>query len=150
MSKEKAWERHKGESEKAYEAFSLYRDMGEKRTLTAVAEKLRKSGSLIRRWKDKFDWYERVRLFDNDVEKKAMAKVVEERKKMIERHIGLSMNIQAKALQALQLLSAEELSVKDIREYIKLGTELERISRTLNIEKENCTSIIFKGEDSLE
>ena len=66
---DKPWERQKGESEKAFEAFVTYRDMGEKRTLTAVAEKLQKSGTLIRRWKSTWDWAERVRAYDNELTK---------------------------------------------------------------------------------
>ena len=33
------WERQQGESTKAYEAFSIYRDMGYQRSLSKVAEK---------------------------------------------------------------------------------------------------------------
>ena len=72
---DKPWERQKGESEKAFEAFVTYRDMGEKRTLTAVAEKLQKSGTLIRRWKSTWDWAERVRAYDNELEKEAHTKL---------------------------------------------------------------------------
>ena len=79
---DKPWERQKGESEKAYEAFVAYRDMGEKRTLIAVAEKLGKSDTLIRRWKDRWEWKERVRAYDNGLEKEARAKVIKDRKDM--------------------------------------------------------------------
>ena len=47
----KPWERQKGESEKAFEAFAAYRDLGEKRTISAVVKKLQKSRSLFDRWK---------------------------------------------------------------------------------------------------
>lgn len=113
---DKPWERQKGESEKAFEAFVTYRDMGEKRTLTAVAEKLQKSGTLIRRWKSAWDWAERVRAYDNELEKEAHTKAVKDRKAMVDRHIGIAMQLQKKALEALGHLSAEEMSAKDIKE----------------------------------
>lgn len=131
---DKPWERQKGESEKAFEAFAVYRDMGEKRTLTAVAEKLQKSGTLIRRWKDRWDWVERVRAYDNGLEKEARAKVIKDRKDMTERHIKIAMQLQKKALEALNSLEVEAMSPKDIKEYIKMATDLERLNRTLEEE----------------
>lgn len=128
---DKPWERQKGESEKAFEAFATYRDMGEKRTLTAVADKLQKSGSLIRRWKDRWDWIERVRAYDNDLEKEARAKAIRDRKAMTERHIGIAMQLQRKALEALTSLEVEAMSPKDIKEFFKMATDLERLNRTL-------------------
>lgn len=128
---DKPWERQKGESEKAYEAFAVYRDMGEKRTFTAVAEKLQKSCTLIRRWKDRWDWPERVRAYDNEIEKEVKAKAVKERKEMSSRHINIAMQLQKKALEALKGLSVEDMSPKDIKEYIKMATDLERLNRTL-------------------
>ena len=138
---DKPWERQKGESEKAYEAFAIYRDLGEKRTFAAVAERLRKSDTLIRRWKEQWNWQERVRIYDNELEKEARAKAVKARKAMTERHIGIAMQLQKKALEALQELSVEDMTPKDIREYIKMATDLERLNRTLEDENKN-------GEDS--
>nr|UWI04079.1 MAG: hypothetical protein [Bacteriophage sp.] len=131
---DKPWERQKGESEKAFEAFAVYRDMGKKRTLTAVAEKLQKSGSLIRRWKDRWDWVERVRAYDNDLEKEARAKAIKDRKDMSDRHIKIAMQLQKKALEALNGLEVEAMSPKDIKEFIKMATDLERLNRTLEEE----------------
>lgn len=128
---DKPWERQKEESEKAFEAFTVYRDMGEKRTYAAVAEKLQKSSSLIRRWKDRFEWRERVRAYDNELEKEAMAKAIKERKSMTDRHIKIAIQLQEKALEALEALLIKDLSPKDIKEYIKMATDLERQSRTL-------------------
>lgn len=131
---DKPWERQKGESEKAYEAFVTYRDMGEKRTFAAVAEKLGKSDTLIRRWKERWDWQERVRAYDNDLEKEARARAVKDRRDMVDRHINIAMQLQKKALQALKDLSVEDMTPKDIKEYIKMATDLERLNRTLEEE----------------
>lgn len=134
---DKPWERQKGESEKAYEAFSIYRDMGEKRTIVAVVKRLEKSRSLIDRWKDRWEWTERVRVYDNDLEKEARAKAIKDRKDMTERHIGIAMQLQKKALEALKGLPVEEMSAKDIKEFIKMATDLERLNRTLEEESKS-------------
>lgn len=133
MSKwtDKPWERQKGESEKAFEAFVTYRDMGTKRSLRAVCEKLGKSKTLIDRWSSDKDWVERVRAYDNDIEKEARAKVIRDRKAMTTRHINIAMQLQAKAVEALAGLEVEDMSPKDIREFIKMATDLERLNRTL-------------------
>lgn len=133
---DKPWERQKGESEKAFEAFAAYRDMGEKRTFAAVAEKLGKSETLIHRWKLRWGWQERVRAYDNELEREARKKVVADRKAMTERHIGIAMQLQKKALEALSSLTVEDMTPKDIKEYIKMATDLERLNRTLEEEAE--------------
>lgn len=137
---DKPWERQKGESEKAYEAFSIYRDMGEKRTIVAVVKRLEKSRSLIDRWKDRWEWTERVRAYDNDLEKEARAKAIKDRKDMTERHIGIAMQFQKKALEALKSLPVEDMSAKDIKEFIKMATDLERLNRTLEEESKRESS----------
>ncbi|MBR0060328.1 MAG: hypothetical protein IJP68_02505 [Selenomonadaceae bacterium] len=51
------WERRRGESYPAYEAFKIYLD---KRNLREVAQALSKNESLIRRWSAKNHWRERA------------------------------------------------------------------------------------------
>lgn len=143
---DKPWERQKGESEKAFEAFSIYRDMGAERTITAVVKRLGKSRNLIDRWKDRWEWKERVRLFDNDLEKQARNKAVKDRKAMVDRQIKIAMQVQKKALEALDKLSVEDMSPKDIKEYIKMATELERLNRNLEEQTNKATE---SGEASL-
>ncbi|MDB6035845.1 MAG: hypothetical protein JWM16_6183 [Verrucomicrobiales bacterium] len=45
-----AFEQREKESARAFEAFSVYLNMGPERSLAAVGQKLGKSGSLIERW----------------------------------------------------------------------------------------------------
>jgi len=133
---DKLWERQKGESAQAYEAFSIYLGMGAERSLSAVAKQLSKSLPLIKRWSREKEWQERIRAYDNDVEKQARRKAVASRKDMVDRHIGIAMQLQKKALQALKDLSVEDMTPKDIKEYIKMATDLERLNRTLEEEAE--------------
>ena len=50
---------------------------------------------------------------------------------MVVRHIGKAIKLQKKSQENLGHLSAEEMSAKDIKEFIKMATELERLNRTL-------------------
>lgn len=155
---DKPWERQNGESEKAFEAFSIYRDMNTNRSIRAVGETLGKSSALMERWSSRWDWVERVRAYDNELEKEAHAKALKDRKSMITRHTKIAMQLQKKALEALENLSTEAMSPKDIREYIKLSTDLERVSRTESIaensaetsEEEKTTVDIYMPEKEEE
>jgi len=48
------------ESTKAYNAFRVYAEMGDKRSLRAVGQKLGKSTTIIERWSSKWKWRERI------------------------------------------------------------------------------------------
>lgn len=66
------WNRQPGETSKAYEAFSIYRDLGSERSTRRVAEQLSKSEALINRWSGKYDWPARSRAWDS-IPSQAMA-----------------------------------------------------------------------------
>lgn len=123
--KNKPWERQEGESEKAFEAFAAFRDMGEKRTVAAVAEKLSKSRQLLFKWKSAWDWENRVKAYDNDLEKQYHAK----RKKLIaetkDRQLKISYSLEKKALEALNLLEPSEMTPRDIKEMLRLAMEIQ-------------------------
>lgn len=123
------WERQPGETEKAYEAFLIFKNLGPGRTLQKVAEKLRKSGSLIRRWKAQCDWENRVEAYDRENERKEQIATQQARKKMIERHIKIGTSLQGKALQALETIKPGEMKPQDIERFLQFGTKLESENR---------------------
>ena len=79
--------------------------------------------------------------------------------KRASRHIKIAVQLQNKALEALQRVKVEDMSPRDIREYIKLATDLERLNRSSaatdnELEAEETTSVDIympeKEEDSHE
>jgi hypothetical protein len=61
------WKQHGDEPSQAFQAFTLYRDMGAARTLKAICEKLdRPDGYLrqIEKWSSEFEWVIRARSYD--------------------------------------------------------------------------------------
>ena len=98
----KPWERQEGESVKAFEAFTVYLEMGDERSIREVAQRLAKSRTLIGRWSVTYQWVERVAAFDADVQRKAHAKAVKKRRNMVDRHISIALKMQEKALMALE------------------------------------------------
>lgn len=125
----KPWERQPKEGEKPFEAFVKYRDMGEKRTLNAVAAELQKSYTLIRRWKDTWNWEERVRAYDNELQKQAHKQAVKKARGMADRHIDMALKMQVKALEALADLDPKAIDPKTLISFIREATRLERENR---------------------
>lgn len=125
-----AWERQQGESSQAYEAFAAYRDMGAERSITRVVQELNKSRALIGRWSKAWNWVERAREWDNELDRRAKAEAVKKYKDMTNRHVNLAMQLQKKAVEALEVLDLGELSPKEILAFIEKAAALERLNRT--------------------
>ena len=144
---EKPWERQKGESPQAFEAFSLYLKMGEKRGLLRVAKELSKSGTIIKRWSSAWNWQERIRAYENDLRRQEMEADRKDRKAMRERQIKTAMLMQKKAVEALDKIKPEELTPRAILEYIKAGAELERLNRVIEDDTDSDSSdIVYQME----
>jgi hypothetical protein len=63
-AKRQPWEQLDGEGDKAFEAFTVYRDSGIPRSLPEVSRRSAKSVPLIKRWSAKYRWAERARAWD--------------------------------------------------------------------------------------
>ena len=144
---EKPWERQKGESSQAFEAFSLYLKMGEKRSLRSLAQRLGKSSALMNRWSSRWNWQERLRAYENDLRRQEIEADRKDRKAMRERQIKTAMLMQKKADEALDKIKPEELTPRAILEYIKAGAELERLNRVIEDDTDSDSSdIVYQME----
>ena len=128
---EQAWERQPKESIQAYEAFCIYRDMPyeeepEKRSIRKVAEKLNKTRGLLGNWSTTWNWQERCREYDNELQRIEFEERKEAIKQMQERHLSIAMEILSKAEKALEGLPKSKLDPKNLLNYIIRGIEIER------------------------
>lgn len=93
----KPWDRQPGESAKAFEAFTLYRDLGPSRSAREVATGLRKSVTLISRWCTAYGWVERGAQWDEEADRRQRERDLIERQRarerMLERHTTAYANI---------------------------------------------------------
>ena len=129
-SDSKPWERQEGEGVKAFEAFLIYLNMGTERSQQAVANELSKSRQLLARWSAAYRWVERAAAFDDDVLRRAHAEAVKKARKMSDRHIGIALKMQEKALAALEKMKPEEIDPKNLVAFVREATKLERENRT--------------------
>lgn len=131
----KPWERQGGESVKAFEAFTVYLEMGDERSLRAVGQRLGKSRALIERWSRTYQWVERVASYDADVQRKAHAKAVDKRRKMVDRHISIALKMQEKALKALEQMDPADIDPKNLIAMLREATKLEQEMRTVAVDE---------------
>lgn len=126
--REQPWDRQKGESARAFEAFLVYLQMGPERSVRAVAQKLSKSYTLAGRWSSTYHWVERCRAWDNYLQREAKKAAVAEIRKMNQRHISMAQQIQDAVLQALIDLGSDIVTPQNFAAVVKLSTDLERQS----------------------
>ena len=120
------WERQKGETPQAFEAFSIYRDMGSSRSTAKVGRKLGKSKNLMDRWSSRWEWVERARAYDNDLERQERAEAAKDLKEARKRQRKTGYFMQKKATEALDRLNVEDLDANAIIRLIVEGAKLER------------------------
>ena len=152
------WEQQPGESAKAFEAFAAYRDMGAERSLRKLTQQLHKNLTTIRDWSVKWNWQERVRAYDRELDRQAREQAVRSVRQMTDRHIRIAMQLQAKAVRALENLDEAQLTPKMILAFLTTATELERMNRLSsagldeNGQKEAASEveIIIEGDDDVD
>lgn len=123
------WERQKGETSRAYEAFGIYRDMGPGRSINKTAQKLSKNRTTIADWSVKYEWVKRTAAWDAEQDRIARQSQIDEIKKMRKRHTDLATAMLVKSAKALQRIPEDEIKATDISRMVDVASKLERISR---------------------
>ena len=129
MAEIQPWERQENESAKAYEAFSIYRDMGASRSLAKVGQEVCKSKKMMEKWSKAHNWVERAEQWDREQDRILQKQQIEDIKEMRKRHANLGMALVMKAATALSRIPVDEIKAQDISRMVETGTKLERISR---------------------
>ena len=136
------WGRLQNETEEAFEAFVLYRDMPVPRTQAAVAEQLGKSRSLISRWSAKHQWVRRADAADRARTVLANSGGTEGR--TVEQELQETLRIQLRVQQTLtgeflRRVEHDPSSLSDLpeeelsRRIAQAGTELGKTSTLKNV-----------------
>lgn len=102
------WFRRETETEVAFEAFRVYRDMGTSRSTRAVAHSLGKSAQLITRWSSTHHWVERARAYDNHRDAEHLDATAAQEDELLGRLLDSAELLRHKAHQALA--AAEDIS----------------------------------------
>lgn len=123
------WKRQEGETARAFEAFSKYRDMGADRSLRKVVQALNKNLTTIAEWSTKYEWVSRCAAWDAEQDRIARQQQLKDIKSMRKRHAALASSMLIKAASALQNLPPEEISASEISRMVDIASKLERISR---------------------
>lgn len=123
------WERQPGETQRAFEAFVAYRDMGADRSLRKVVRKVNKSLTTVGEWSAKHKWVDRVAEWDAEQDRIARQEHLAAVKEMRKRHADLGKGMLLKAARALNRMKEEDIKPGDVSRMIEVATKLERISR---------------------
>ncbi len=131
VSKGEEWERRTSETDRAWHAFTVYRDLGASRRslqLTHDAIYGEAAGNLryVEVWSSEHEWVLRVRAWDAHVDEIVRDKLVARRLGAVEQRLGATDKILKFALDALASLDAEDTQARDVTALLKLGLEQQR------------------------
>jgi len=129
------YDRQPGETTKAYEAFTVYRDLGMGRTLERVSATLQKSVTMLGRWSSQYRWIERAAAYDDYIEAQARKKnerdAIRRKADMLKRHALTGKVLQQKGVKYLDETPKPIDRAQDAIAAIRTGIEIERKAENL-------------------
>ncbi|GGU50408.1 hypothetical protein [Streptomyces lavendofoliae] len=126
MTAAQPWEPQPDESAPAFEAFTIYRDLGPLRSATKTARQLGKSPSLMQRWAIRHTWSTRARAWDTEQDRLWRQQQNTTRRDMARRHARIAVAVQAKVVARLQALDPQELSPHELMRWLNTAVSIER------------------------
>lgn len=126
----KSYERLAFESEKAYEAFFTYCQLGTGRSMAKVCEVLNKRHQLIGRWSKEYSWQDRVVDWDIEQQRILQLKIAQERWETHERDLKEFRNHHLAI--AKQAFNASVIATRKVTEYLEKKEKDPKFPRDTN------------------
>ena len=141
LSDMQPWERQDQETDGAWRAFQIYRDLGESRSHAAVGRQVGKSRTWIGLWSTKYNWVQRAALYDSYLDRVALAARVEAIEKMEAVHAQVAGGYIAALTLPLRALSKD-------RSIIGEGGAVVTIPRQSELEKMETAQLMAVAESA--
>lgn len=131
----KQWDRQTNETNKAYAAFCVYRDLGVRRSLSKTVKKIFPDISLdkyttkirgLAVWSSKYTWVKRVELWDAFQESEFRKDMTIARKEMAGRQVAYGRAMQVKGITRIKDMLPDELNPDQANRLIDTGVKIER------------------------
>lgn len=123
------WERQLNETSRAWEAFTVYRDMGASRSIVKVSRELGKNRVTLEEWSTKYDWVKRCAAWDAEKDRVARETQIKDIIEMRQRHAAIAKKMMDTADHALEHIRPDEVSTNEIARLVEIASKLERIAR---------------------
>lgn len=117
------WERQKGESKQAYQAFEVYRDQ-EKRSYAAVGRTLGKSKTQIEKWGARWHWVVRVAGWDRELERDKIKAAKTIRTAALDRQRAIAVSMQNLASYRILELLNNQKKTRSLDEQVAIEVAL--------------------------
>ncbi len=130
MSEEitKPWERQERESAEAFSAFRCYRDIPTNRSYAKVADKEGKSQQLIERWGAKYNWQERIRQYDNALDREYFEQSKHDIREMRKRHKSTINALMNKLIPNINTIQPGDISKQDTYKFAVMLMQADRLA----------------------
>ena len=107
------WERQPKETDKSWEAFVKYRDMGAERSHVRLEQVLGKNKNYLAVWSKRNDWVERCAAYDNHVDQLALKEIEREYIRSAKMRAKSAMMTYGRGTERLGRISGKKLSASD-------------------------------------
>lgn len=131
-------DRHDAETDAAYAAYVLFRDLGPARTLLKAAREYHQAPELttrtgkyryVQEWARLNRWNDRVQQHDTELAAIGRLEQVAAVRSMKDRHAKLAVSALEKAAKRLEGMDVDQLSARDVLAFITEATKVERLAR---------------------
>lgn len=122
------WDRREAETDPAWQAFTIYRDMGLTRSTAKVAQQLGKSKTLMDRWSRTHSWVIRCHAYDVAEDRAHRLAMRAARVDAERRNLRIAQGMMGKAAGAIATLNTADLKPQDIARFVEAASKLEAMT----------------------